>query len=225
MATRGRQSDEHGTYSDSEGDVDLIDTPSEDLASSLPESLTIEVSLPNTVHAAPEDELAVAIVEVPVNPGFVEVTEPTTTSIMVVPPVPEAEPEPEAPYIPELPSSDDRALSRRDRMRGEVSNAPEVAGMLTADRLINVRRKKRAKPEGGLNAFLYAITFHAVNRGDSPKVRARKAIEARIDKKFEGGARFIPVLTRKGGVGKTTITALLGMALSDTREDRVIAID
>ncbi|MCU1510013.1 MAG: hypothetical protein JWQ12_2278, partial [Glaciihabitans sp.] len=83
MATRGRQSDEHGAYSDSESDVDLIDTPSEDLASSLPESLIIEVSLPNTVHAAPDDELAVAIVEVPVNPGFVEVTEPTTTSIMV----------------------------------------------------------------------------------------------------------------------------------------------
>jgi MinD-like ATPase involved in chromosome partitioning or flagellar assembly len=33
------------------------------------------------------------------------------------------------------------------------------------------------------------------------------------------------VLTRKGGVGKTTITALLGMALAETREDRIIAID
>jgi MinD-like ATPase involved in chromosome partitioning or flagellar assembly len=225
MATRGRQSDEHGAYPDSESDVDLIDAPLEDLAASLPESLTIEVSLPSTVHAAPEDELAVAIVEVPVNPGFVEVAEPTTTSVTVIPLAPQPEPEPEAPFIPELPSNDARALSRRDRMRGDTSNTPEAAGMLTAERLINARRRKRAKPEGGVNAFLYAITLHSVNRGDSPKVRARKAIEARIDKKFEGGARFIPVLTRKGGVGKTTITALLGMALSDTREDRVIAID
>jgi MinD-like ATPase involved in chromosome partitioning or flagellar assembly len=33
------------------------------------------------------------------------------------------------------------------------------------------------------------------------------------------------VLTRKGGVGKTTITTLLGMAMADVRDDRVIAID
>ena len=64
-----------------------------------------------------------------------------------------------------------------------------------------------------------------MNLGDSPRVRARKELDARIDKSFEGGARFIPVLTRKGGVGKTTITALLGMAMADVREDRVVAID
>jgi hypothetical protein len=47
----------------------------------------------------------------------------------------------------------------------------------------------------------------------------RKAVEARVDKRFEGGARsYFLVLTRKGGVGKTTITALPGMALSDIRE-------
>ena len=33
------------------------------------------------------------------------------------------------------------------------------------------------------------------------------------------------MLTRKGGVGKTTITTLLGMALADARDDRIIAID
>lgn len=225
MTTIGRKPDENGARSDAEDDVDLIDTQSDDLASNLPESLTIEVSLPNTVHAAPEDELAVAIVEIPVDPGLVVVAEPTTMSITIVPAPPEPEPEPEAPFIPELPSNDDRALARRDRTRTEVSSTPEAAGMLTADRLIERRKRRRAKPEGGWNAFLYAVTLHAVNLGDSRKVRERKAIEARIDKKFEGGARFIPVLTRKGGVGKTTITALLGMALSDTREDRVIAID
>ncbi|MEA9980122.1 MinD/ParA family ATP-binding protein, partial [Pseudomonas sp. RTS4] len=37
--------------------------------------------------------------------------------------------------------------------------------------------------------------------------------------------RFVPILTRKGGVGKTTVTALLGMALADAREDRIIAVD
>jgi MinD-like ATPase involved in chromosome partitioning or flagellar assembly len=35
----------------------------------------------------------------------------------------------------------------------------------------------------------------------------------------------VPVLSRKGGVGKTTVTTLLGMALADARDDRVIAVD
>ncbi|OXE34973.1 MAG: hypothetical protein CGW95_16700 [Phenylobacterium zucineum] len=56
-------------------------------------------------------------------------------------------------------------------------------------------------------------------------MRARKATEARIAATLDGGARFVPVLTRKGGVGKTTISTLLGMALATAREDRIIAID
>jgi MinD-like ATPase involved in chromosome partitioning or flagellar assembly len=64
-----------------------------------------------------------------------------------------------------------------------------------------------------------------VNLGDSLAVRERKAIDARISAQLEGGTKFVPVLTRKGGVGKTTVTTLLGMALSLVREDRVVAID
>jgi MinD-like ATPase involved in chromosome partitioning or flagellar assembly len=226
MTTKRSESDAHEANlgADNAASVGLIDSPSRDLASTLPESLTIEVSLPTTVHAAPDDELAVAIEDVPVNPGAIETSEPTTMSITVVPPhIVERKPEP--PVIPELPGSDDRGYTRRGRMRGEVSTSPESASMLTADRLIERKRRLRGRPEGGWNAFVYAATLHLVNRGDSPKVLARKALEARIDKRFEGGARFIPVLTRKGGVGKTTITALLGMALAETREDRIIAID
>ena len=255
MPSRSRESESHDPLSDSEASYELADGAVNDIAASLPQSLSIEVSLPSTVHAAPDDELAVAIVGVPVNPGSVEAVQPTTVSIAVIAPAPLPEPVPIPVVIPELPSNDGRALNRREPDRsdlnrrdlnrrdlnrpdpgrrdlnrrehvsGEVAVTPEPANMLTADRLIVARKKKRAKPEGGLNAFLYGATFHLVNRGDSARVVARKAVEARVDKRFEGGARFIPVLTRKGGVGKTTITALLGMALSDIREDRIIAID
>lgn len=260
MPSRSRESESHDPLSGSEASYDLVDGAVDDIAASLPQSLSIEVNLPSTVHAAPDDELAVAIVGVPVNPGSVEAVQPTTVSIAVIAPAPLPEPVPVPVIIPELPSNDDRALDRRDLNRrdlnrldlnrrdpgrrdlnrldpgrrdlnrrehvsGELAVTPEPANMLTADRLIVARKKKRAKPEGGLNAFLYGATFHLVNRGDSARVVARKAVEARVDKRFEGGARFIPVLTRKGGVGKTTITALLGMALSDIREDRIIAID
>jgi MinD-like ATPase involved in chromosome partitioning or flagellar assembly len=105
-----------------------------------------------------------------------------------------------------------------------VSNTPEPSALLTDERLLDIK-EKLAAPEGWWQAFVYAITFHTVNLGDSRKVRARKAMEARIATALSGDARFVPVLTRKGGVGKTTTTTLLGQALARVREDRVIAID
>ncbi|PVZ94944.1 hypothetical protein DDQ50_13520 [Amnibacterium flavum] len=117
------------------------------------------------------------------------------------------------------------SVSRRDRMRGAHDEGPESSAMLTADRLIDQSKKTRPRPTGGWNKFVYGVTFGGVNLGDSPAERARKELDTRIQKAFEGGTRFVPVLTRKGGVGKTTITALMGMALATTREDRIIAVD
>lgn len=115
--------------------------------------------------------------------------------------------------------------SRRDSLRGEVFDEPEPAAMLTADRLLDDSAKFRPAPESGWRKFAYYLTLKLWNPGDSPKVKARKAMDARIAAVLEGGAKFVPVLTRKGGVGKTTISTLLGMAMSQVREDRVIAID
>ncbi|MEY4276214.1 MAG: hypothetical protein RIS26_677 [Actinomycetota bacterium] len=115
--------------------------------------------------------------------------------------------------------------TRRDQLRGDVFDQPEPAAMLTADRLIDVSSRNRQAPESGIRRFIYFLTLKTVNLGDSRKVRERRALDARIGATFDGGAKFVPVLTRKGGVGKTTVTTLLGMALSLAREDRVIAID
>lgn len=200
------------------------------LASALPESLTFSVELPAQTHETPEDEVQVTLGDVVATPGSVApvVTEPGsgTVSIDVVSDMvhvadEETVPTSEVPVVP-LPG-DDEIYSRRGRGRAAASS-PEPAAMLTADRLLEPKHHKHA-PEGGWPAFVYAGTLHLVNLGDSPKVRARKALDARIAKRFEGGTRFVPVLTRKGGVGKTTITTLLGMALSDVREDRIIAVD
>ncbi|SMH40111.1 MinD-like ATPase involved in chromosome partitioning or flagellar assembly [Rathayibacter oskolensis] len=120
--------------------------------------------------------------------------------------------------------------TRRDRLRAESgavtgSSSPESSSMLTPDRLLEINRKTRPAPTGGWNRFVYGLTFRTVNLGDSAKVRAWKAVDERIGRQFEGGTRFVPVMTRKGGVGKTTVTTLLGMALADSREDRIIAVD
>ncbi|MDP8927936.1 MAG: MinD/ParA family protein [Actinomycetota bacterium] len=56
--------------------------------------------------------------------------------------------------------------------------------------------------------------------------RERRELElvARI-KARAAGPRHIVVLSRKGGVGKTTVTAMVGAALASVRGDRVISVD
>lgn len=104
-------------------------------------------------------------------------------------------------------------------------SARESADLLTADRLLDPHQLTKPEPEGAWSQFLYAISRHRINIGDGKRARARKELSAKIAAPLAGGARFVPVLSRKGGVGKTTITALLGMALADARDDRVIAVD
>ncbi|MFZ9087287.1 MAG: MinD/ParA family ATP-binding protein [Pontimonas sp.] len=105
-----------------------------------------------------------------------------------------------------------------------VSESPEPSAMLTEDRLLD-KKKTADVPQGFFQRLLYELSFHLINVGDSRKVRAYKAMSRRIATPFESGARFVPVLTRKGGVGKTTVTTLLGMALAEVRDDRVVAMD
>ena len=214
MATKRTSEDELGSTPGAPTDV-AVPT----------ESVTFTVALPVQVHEQPEDEAAVSIDEVAINPDYLSTEGPTTTTISIVaedvaimPPAEE-----EAP-IPALPEPDD-VYSRR-RQRPEVAAAPEPATALTPERLIHTpKRKRKPAPEGFLQRLLYDVTFRLVNVGDSYRVRERKALDARIGKRLDGGTRFVAVLTRKGGVGKTTITTLLGMALADVREDRVLAID
>jgi MinD-like ATPase involved in chromosome partitioning or flagellar assembly len=108
---------------------------------------------------------------------------------------------------------------------GEFEPDRESADLLTADRLLDHSRVGRTEPEGAWQQFVYSISGRRINLGDSKRARARKELDRRISAPLAGGARFVPVLSRKGGVGKTTITTLLGMALADARDDRVIAID
>ena len=108
---------------------------------------------------------------------------------------------------------------------GEFESDRESADLLTADRLLDQHRLARPEPEGGWSRLVYGLTRGRLNLGDGKRVTARKDLDRRIAAPLPGGARFVPVLSRKGGVGKTTVTTLLGMALADARDDRVIAID
>ena len=214
-------------------------------ASALPDSLNIRVDLPPAPRPEmPEDEVAVAIDDVAVNPAVTD-GGPSTTSVDVVTPALSAAGYRQSyrrdtsPYGALLAADESRL--RRERVTTDTGShvaivdvpdaevvpaeLPEPSESLTADRLIDLNRTTRPAPHGGFNRFLYEASLHLVNLGDSAKVRAYKELSGRIQRRFEGGARFVPVLTRKGGVGKTTVTTLLGMALADARDDRIVAID
>lgn len=171
--------------------------------------------LPNTHSMA---EVAVDAGNIDFNPG--------TATIQIFTEDPQVtrfqEGKSQEPEIAELRRSN---YSRRDSLRGEIFDQPEPAAMLTADRLLDVNPRNRPAPDSALRKFLYYLSLKTINLGDSLKVRERKALDSRIAAPVTGGAKFVPVLTRKGGVGKTTVTTLLGMALAISREDRVIAID
>jgi MinD-like ATPase involved in chromosome partitioning or flagellar assembly len=119
-------------------------------------------------------------------------------------------------------AASDDLYQRRAENRGD---SPEPSAMLTEDRLLDISGRNKVAPEGFWQRLVYEASFKLINLGDSRAARERKALDRRIGEVFDHGARFVPVLTRKGGVGKTTVTTLLGMALSDVRDDRVIAID
>jgi len=108
---------------------------------------------------------------------------------------------------------------------GERDASRESADLLTDGRLVEQARLPKAEPEGVWPSLLYTLSGRRINIGDSRRARERKALDARIAAPLDGRARFVAVLSRKGGVGKTTVTTLLGMALADAREDRVIAVD
>ncbi len=207
-------------------DGEFGDEGAKDLAVRSADSLTFTVSLPAPIHEAPEEEMAVAIHDVALTPDYLTREGPATTTISVSPDTVLTVPGvvDDSPRIPALPESDD-VYGRPTRFRGDLSALPDTSSLLTPEQLVDDARKRRTPPEGVLQRLVYEATFHLLNVGDSYRARQRKALEARIAKRFEGGARFVPVLTRKGGVGKTTIAALLGMALADVRDDRIIAID
>lgn len=112
---------------------------------------------------------------------------------------------------------------RNSARRGQDQQGkPEPAAALTADRLLE---SPQTPPVAGWRRWLYQGSFGYINVGDSDKVRLQRVMEHRIAARLGQRTRYIPVLSRKGGVGKTTVTTLLGMVLANMREDRVIAMD
>jgi len=106
----------------------------------------------------------------------------------------------------------------------EAAASTEPSALID-DRLLESGAIRTPAPVDPWRRILHSITGGLINLGNSKATKQRDAVKARIAAPISGDARFVPVVSRKGGVGKTTVTALLGMALADARDDRVVAVD
>ncbi|MCW2655604.1 MAG: hypothetical protein JWR32_6580 [Mycobacterium sp.] len=80
------------------------------------------------------------------------------------------------------------------------------------------------RPSGGWRKWLYLASFKLINVGESHRVTDHNNLVARANQPLQGCYR-IALMSLKGGVGKTTITATLGGTFASIRGDRVVAVD
>lgn len=99
--------------------------------------------------------------------------------------------------------------------------APPTSNDLTNAQLL---RPMRPPPSAGWRKWLYLASFKTVNVGDSPRVAHHNNLLAEANRPLQGCYR-IALMSLKGGVGKTTITAALGGTFATVRGDRVVAVD
>jgi MinD-like ATPase involved in chromosome partitioning or flagellar assembly len=114
----------------------------------------------------------------------------------------------------------------------EVADVDEPSAPLgpastrTADDLTSdtVLRTTSRPPGSGWRRLIHQLTGGVVSPNASREERER-AEQLRAIRTLVTHPRRITVLSRKGGVGKTTTTLMLGQTLASERGDRIVAVD
>ncbi|MEJ3652406.1 MinD/ParA family protein [Actinomycetes bacterium KLBMP 9759] len=151
----------------------------------------------------------------------------TAPPMHAVPPPPiEDVPRPPEPPAPTPPRGTARWIdpvavaaqeAQRARSDGELPADPD----LSSARLL---RPAKRPPQSGWRRFVYLLTGRLYNPGESPTEIRRRELTARVNQPLLGCYK-IAMLSLKGGVGKTTMTATLGATFASLRGDRVVAVD
>jgi MinD-like ATPase involved in chromosome partitioning or flagellar assembly len=92
---------------------------------------------------------------------------------------------------------------------------------LTEDSIV---RSRAQRPTMGWRRAVFEASGGRVNPGVSEAEAQRNALLRRVRRQLPG-AHQIAVSSLKGGVGKTTVSAVLGLTLAEYRGDRVVALD
>ncbi len=114
------------------------------------------------------------------------------------------------------------AQRARSLERTNISSvrSPERTDLSSARLLRNTKRP----PQSGWRRLIYVLSGRMFNPGESPTDIRRRELTARVNQPLLGCYK-IAMLSLKGGVGKTTMTATLGATFASLRGDRVVAVD
>jgi MinD-like ATPase involved in chromosome partitioning or flagellar assembly len=124
----------------------------------------------------------------------------------------------------------DAPQPRDTAVPAQVDDPPANAGpeptKITADA---IRHEKLVRPDHqvpriGWRAVVHAATQGRINLGIGRAERVYRELLQRVCRPLTG-ARQIAVSSIKGGVGKTTVAACLGLTLAEFRGDGVVAVD
>ncbi|MGH8929448.1 MAG: AAA family ATPase [Egibacteraceae bacterium] len=102
-----------------------------------------------------------------------------------------------------------------------INNAPLDATAFTNGRML---RPQVEAPAQGWRRMVHLMSGGHLNLRPSAQEVAREHLIAAVRTPVRGSRR-IAVISRKGGVGKTTTTLMLGHTLAKWRGDRVVALD
>lgn len=110
-----------------------------------------------------------------------------------------------------------------DAVRGGPPQMPP-SGTVSPLRIADLVAPRKIPPGGGWRRLCYTASAHRINPGESRRERhyreLRNRIRRHIRKQF-----VIGVVSGKGGVGKTTLTACLAGVFRQCRPENVVALD
>jgi len=127
---------------------------------------------------------------------------------------------------PTRPSSSPRKTPERQH-GGIVSYSASRDGIATSAADLTdetIVRSAAARPTTGWRRALFSVSAGRINPGISEAEAARNVLLRRTRRHLPG-THQIAVTSLKGGVGKTTVSAVLALTLAEYRGDRVIALD
>jgi MinD-like ATPase involved in chromosome partitioning or flagellar assembly len=116
--------------------------------------------------------------------------------------------------------TDPGAVAAQEAQRARSGRAATRPDLATA----RVLAPTRKPPQSGWRRLVYLLSGRLINPGESPADIRRRELTARVNRPLLGCYK-IAVLSLKGGVGKTTVTATLGATFASLRGDRVVAVD
>ncbi|MCV7192918.1 MinD/ParA family ATP-binding protein [Mycolicibacterium brumae] len=91
-------------------------------------------------------------------------------------------------------------------------------------RISDMVAPRKIPPGAGWRRVVHAGTFHAFNPGESRAERHHRELCDRIRRHIRR-QYVIAVVSGKGGVGKTTITAAIGAVFREVRPENIVAVD